>query len=411
MRDRWSVTALNILLLGLAVATLVILLIVSTQVGNRFERDARGVDLVVGAKGSPLQLILSSLYQADTPTGNIPLASVAQLRRDPAVAQVIPIALGDNFRGYRIVGSEPAYFDLYDARLAKGRLFARPQEVVMGADVARTLGAGVGQRFIGSHGLSDAEGTTGHDESPFVTVGILAPTGGVIDRLIVTSIESVWDVHGIEHEAHEGDAGHADEAGHDGDDHAAETPAAATGLEPEVTALLVKYRSALGAMRVPEFVNRQTQLQAAVPAVETGRLLTLFGAGIDGARLFGWLLALTGGLSIFVALLNAARAREGDLALLRVMGATRGQVFGTILLEGLLTAAIGTVLGIALGHAAVALAASAFYSLDEFGIDPVLFHPGEAVIAAAVLGIGVLAAFIPALRIFRTDLATTLARA
>lgn len=402
MRDRWSVTALNILLLGLAVATLVILLIVSTQVGNRFERDARGVDLVVGAKGSPLQLILSSLYQADTPTGNIPLASVAQLRRDPAVRQVIPIALGDNFRGYRIVGSEPAYLGLYDAKLAQGRLFSRPQEVVMGADVARTLGAGIGQRFIGSHGLSDAEGTTGHDENPFVTVGILAPTGSVIDRLIVTSIESVWDVHGIEHEAHEG------EAGHEGEDHSAGSPA--TGLERKVTALLVKYRSALGAMRVPEFVNRQTQMQAAVPAVETGRLLTLFGAGIDGARLFGWLLALTGGLSIFVALLNAARAREGDLALLRVMGATRGQVFGTILLEGLLTAVIGTVLGIALGHAAVALAASAFYSVGEFGIDPVLFHPGEAVIAAAVLGIGVLAAFIPAMRIFRTDLATTLAR-
>ena len=107
LRDRPLMTALNILLLALAVATLVMLLSVSTQLGERFERDAQGIDLVVGAKGSPLQLILSSIYQMDTPTGNIPLESVALLRRDPSVRQAIPLAMGDNFRGYRIVGTEP----------------------------------------------------------------------------------------------------------------------------------------------------------------------------------------------------------------------------------------------------------------------------------------------------------------
>lgn len=412
LRDRALTTALNVVLLALAVATLVILLLFSSQLGERFERDARGVDLVVGAKGSPLQLILSSLYHADAPTGNIPLDGVETLRRNPAVAQVIPLALGDNFRGYRIVGSEPAYLDLYGATVAAGRTYAAPGEVVMGANVARGLGAGVGQKFIGSHGFSDEEGVSGHDERPFTTVGILAPTGTVIDRLIVTSIESVWDVHGIDNKAHETGHGHDE---HEGEAHAHEEKAAVTGappeLEPEVTALLVKYRSALGAVRVPSFINRQTQMQAAVPAVETGRLLSLFGAGIEGARLFGWLLALIGGLSIFVALLNAARAREGDLALLRVMGASRTQVFGTVLLEGLLTAAAGIALGLLLGHAVTALATRSFASLAEIGFDPFRFHPGEIAITLAVLGIGVLAALIPAARVFRTDLATTLARA
>lgn len=415
LRDRALTTALNVVLLALAVATLVILLLFSTQLGERFERDARGVDLVVGAKGSPLQLILSSLYHVDTPTGNIPLDSVATLRRNPAVAQAIPLALGDNFRGYRIVGTEPAYFDLYGASLATGRLYGAAGEVVMGADVARKLGAGIGQQFVGSHGFSDEDGVTGHDEHPFTTVGILAPTGTVIDRLIVTNIESVWDVHGIAHGTHESGAAHAHEE-HEGEAHAhaheeAPAPGAAPQLEPEVTALLVKYRSALGAVRVPSFINRQTDMQAAVPAVETGRLLSLFGAGIEGARLFGWLLALIGGLSIFVALLNAARAREGDLALLRVMGASRGRVFGTVLLEGLLTAAAGIVLGPLLGHAVTALATRSFASLAEIGFDPFRFHPGEIAIALAVLGIGVFAALIPAARIFRTDLATTLSRA
>lgn len=401
LRDRSLTTALNILLLGLAVATLVILLLFSSQLGKRLERDAAGVDLVVGAKGSPLQLILSSLYQIDAPTGNIPLESVAMLRRDPAVAQVVPLALGDNFQGYRIVGTEPAYLELNKARLADGRVFADHGEAVVGADVARRLGMRRGQRFVGSHGLAE-EGGGDHDAHPFTAVGVLAPTGSVVDRLILVSIASVWDVHGIHADEHApGDAQHheheeADEAGH---------------LEPEVTALLVRYRNAFGAIRVPTMINRQTNMQAAVPAIETSRLLALFGVGIDGARLFAWLLAATGGLSIFVALLNAASAREADLALLRVMGATRGAVFGTILIEGLVTAGAGAALGLLLGHAALGFAVAGFDRLAEIGIAPWSIAPGEIAIVAIVLAIGALAALVPALRVFRTDLATTLARA
>lgn len=417
LRDRPLMTALNVVLLALAVATLVILLSVSTQIGDRVERDARGVDLVVGAKGSPLQLILSSIYHIDAPTGNIPLDGIDLLRRDPAVKQVIPLALGDNFRGYRIVGTEPAYLGQFDARLAQGRLFEKPAEAVVGAAVARALGMAIGQRFVGSHGLDADDGAGEHAHAPFTTVGILAPTGTVVDRLILTPVESVWDVHGIAHEpheepehhdAHDHAGGHREAAAHD------DEPAGLTGRgapEPEVTALLVSYRSASGAVRIPSTINRQTNMQAAVPAIETARLLSLLGIGIDGARLFAWLLAATGGLSIFVALLAAASAREGDLALLRVMGASRLQVFGTILAEGLVIAAFGAVIGLLLGHAALAVAVLSFGQLGDLGVDPVKLHPGEALIVLAVLAIGILAALVPALRIFRSDLAQTLARA
>lgn len=405
LRDRSLTTALNILLLATAVATLVLLLLFSTQIGQRFERDSRGIDLVVGAKGSPLQLILSSIYQADAPTGNIPLSSVALLRRDSAVARVVPLALGDSFRGARIVGTEPAYLDLYGATLALGRMNTAETEVVLGANVARDTGAQLGQKFLGSHGLNEDEDGTAHEERPFETVGILRPTGTVIDRLILTSIESVWDVHGIEHRDEAAGAAPHQEDGHD--DHAIAGTGAA---QPEVTALLVSYRNASGAIRIPGMINRQTEMQSAVPAVETARLLTLFGSGIDGARLFAWMLALTGGLSIFVALLNVARAREGDLALLRVMGATRATVFGTILLEGLITAAAGTAIGIAAGHGLLWLAGRSFQTLADLGVSAFIFHPGEAAIAAVVLVIGVIAALIPAAQVFRTDLAKTLAR-
>lgn len=417
MRDRPLTVGLNALLLGIAVATLVLLLQFATQAGERFERDARGIDLVVGAKGSPLQLVLSSVYHIDQPTGNIPLGELARLRADPSVGKAVPLALGDNFEGFRIVGSDSGLLDLYGARIAQGRAFARPSEVVLGADVARRTGAGLGQKFVGSHGLeTDPDGEQGHDHAPFETVGILAPTGTALDRLIITSVESVWDVHGIAHDEHdddhEGEAGH-DHADHDDHDHDSEHHDEALQAEapqPEITAILVRYRNAAAAMRLPTQINRQTALQAAAPAAEAARLLGLFGSVIEGARLFGWLLALSAGLSLFVALWSATRAREGDLALLRVMGATPGAVFGTILAEGLLIAAIGAVGGIALAHAAMAAASSAFPTISELGISALRFLPGEAVILGAALTIGLVAAAIPAIRIFRVDLAETLAK-
>jgi putative ABC transport system permease protein len=417
MRDRPLTVGLNALLLGIAVATLVLLLQFATQAGERFERDARGIDLVVGAKGSPLQLVLSSVYHIDQPTGNIPLGELARLRADPGVGKAVPLALGDNFEGFRIVGSDSGLLDLYGARIAQGRAFARPSEVVLGADVARRTGAGLGQKFVGSHGLeTDPDGEQGHDHAPFETVGILAPTGTALDRLIITSVESVWDVHGIAHDEHdddhEGEAGH-DHADHDDHDHDSEhhdEALQAVAPQPEITAILVRYRNAAAAMRLPTQINRQTALQAAAPAAEAARLLGLFGSVIEGARLFGWLLALSAGLSLFVALWSATRAREGDLALLRVMGATPGAVFGTILVEGLLIAAIGAVGGIALAHAAMAAASSAFPTISELGISALRFLPGEAVILGAALTIGLVAAAIPAIRIFRVDLAETLAK-
>jgi len=418
MRDRPLGVALNALLLGIAVATLVLLLQFAEQAGERFERDARGIDLVVGAKGSPLQLVLSSVYHIDVPTGNIPLGELERLRGDPGVAQVVPLALGDNFQGFRIVGSDDRLLPLYGARVAQGRSFARPAEAVLGAEVARRTGARLGQKFIGSHGLvTGEEDGQGHDHAPFETVGILAPSGTVLDRLILTSVESVWDVHGIEHEDHD-EAGHDHDEKHVGHDHDAESAqhdehhedAAMPGIEPEITALLVRYRNASAAMRLPSQINRQSALQAAAPAAEAARLLGLFGSIIEGARLFGWLLALSAGLSLFVALWNATRAREGDLALLRVMGARPSTVFGTILIEGLLIAAIGALGGIAAAHGLIALASASFPTLDELGLSAMRFLPGEGVILIAALAIGLVAALIPAIRIFRVDLATTLAR-
>lgn len=408
LRDRPLTTALNVLLLAISVAMLVLLLQLGTQASERFDRDARGIDLVVGAKGSPLQLILSSVFHIDQPTGNIPLSARTLLERDPAVAKVVPLALGDNFDGFRIVGTDNGFAALYGTRLAAGRAFAAPMEAVIGAEVARATGAGLGQKFFGSHGLGeDEDGAQGHDHAPFVVVGILAPTGGVTDRLILTPVESVWAVHGISH---------ADEVGHaheheEGSVAPLQAQTGAQGLEPEYTALLVTFCSAAGALRIPSMINRQSALQAAVPATETARLLDLVGASIEGIRIFAWLLAATGGLAILVALVGMVRSREGDLALLRVMGASRRQVFGTVMLEGVVTALAGALSGWAGAHGLIAVARASFPTLAELGLSPWRVLPAEFVLVAGVIGIGALAALVPALRVYNLDPARVLARA
>lgn len=436
LRDRALNTALNILLLALGVASLVILLLFSSQLENRFDRDAQGIDMVVGAKGSPLQLILSSVYHVDIPTGNVPLGTVDLLRGQLGVAQAIPLALGDSFRCFRIVGTEPAYPALLGAELAEGRMFGAPMEAVIGSEVARRTGAGLGQRFVGGHGMGGGEDGPKHEETPFMVVGRLKPTGTVIDRLILTSVTSVWNVHGIEgpHDAH-GDEHHegetaAEHAAHDHDEHEGETAAEhaahddhdghegetaeehAAHVNPaEVTAVLVRFGSPIAAVRLPGFINKQTNLQAAVPAVEVSRLLALVGVGLDAVRAFAVLLMLTAGLSIFVALLTALKEREGDMAMLRVIGANRSAIIGQVASEGLILAGAGAALGLLLGHGVIAIAAASIDQLAQLGLSGLSFHPGEAIIVAAALTIGLIAALIPAFRVLQSDIAETLANA
>jgi putative ABC transport system permease protein len=288
-------------------------------------------------------------------------------------------------------------------------------EAVIGAEVAQRTGAGLGQRFVGGHGMGGGDEGPRHEETPFTVVGRLKPTGTVIDRLILTPIESVWAVHGIEaphdddHEGHhEGESAEEHEGHHEGEsaeEHEAHVSPA------EVTAVLVRFGSPIAAVRLPGFINRQTNLQSAVPAVEVSRLLALVGVGLDAVRAFAVLLMLTAGLSIFVALLTALKEREGDMAMLRVIGASRAAIIGQVASEGLILAAAGAALGLLMGHGVIGLAAANIEQLHQLGLSAMRFHPGEAWIVIAALAIGLIAALIPALRVLQSDIADTLANA
>ena len=403
-RRRPLATLLNVVLLAVGVATIALVLLLARDFETRLTRDAEGIDLVVGAKGSPLQLILAGVYHADVPPGNIALAEVEKLRANPLVAEALPLALGDSVRGFRIAGVEPAFVAHYGARLAAGALWDAPMEAVLGAEAARATGLAVGATFAGAHGLG--EGGAEHGDAPYRVVGILAPTGRAIDRLVLTALESVWAVH-------EG-AGHAvaDHGAHTEVDSGPrvgnEVGTVADRRGREVTLALVRYRSPLAAASLPRAINANTPMQAASPAYESARLLTVFSFAADILRAFALLLMAASALGLFVALAQALDERRYDLAIMRALGASRWQLVAVILVESLFLAAAGLVLGLLAANLVVASIGAWIPAAAPLAAAAWTWPPAGWALVAVALGAGIISAAWPAWRAYRLDVAATL---
>ena len=202
------------------IALLCAVFLFSQTVASGFERNAKNIDVVVGVKGSPLQLVLSSVYQADVPAGNITMEDYDNLKHMPQIRQAIPMAMGDNYKGFRMIGTTPDYLKLYDGELAEGEIFKTSYEAVAGADT----GLSRGEKIAVTHGFSENSDDV-HNDHLYTITGILKPTGTVMDKLLITNVEGVQQVHGGHHhheDEHHGDDNehHHDEAdNHHGDHH------------------------------------------------------------------------------------------------------------------------------------------------------------------------------------------------
>jgi len=388
LRARPLGTLLNVILLALGVGTIGFVRIVDGEIANSLNRDARGIDLVVGAKGSPIQLILAGVFHLDVPTGNIPLEAAQELAANPLVRKVIPLSMGDSFRGYRIVGTTPDYVGLYGGVLASGRIWNGPMQAVLGSAVAAHGGLGIGDRFAGSHGLG--EGGPAHDDSAYVVVGVLKPTDTVLDRLVLVNSESVWRVH----EGHGAESAESKEAGH----------------AREVTVLLVQYASPIAAASLPRRINTQTDMQAASPAYESARLFRMIGVGADVIRAFGGVVLATAALSLFIALYHALNERAYDIAVLRTLGARPASVALMLLLEAGILALLGGALGLALSHALVAALAMWMVEQDSLRISALAFSLDELWLLVPAFVAAGLAALLPGWRAAHADISATLAR-
>jgi putative ABC transport system permease protein len=374
--------ALNVLLLSLGLASITFLLLVSFQLSQAFDKDLAGIDVVVGAKGSPMQLILCGVFHIDVPPGNIPLKAVQALAKNPMIAAVIPLSLGDNLRGFRIVGTSPDYLTHYGATMAEGRVWDAPMQVVVGAIAAKKLGLQVGNSFSGSHGVG--AGGHQHAENAYTVVGVLQATGTVIDRLIVTDTASVWKVHEEHADADDGDHAISEDA-------------------REVTLALIQYKTPLAAMSFPRMVNTTTEMQAAAPAVEISRLLAMLGIGTDVLRAFAGVLLLSAGLSVFIALWSAVRERRSDLALLRMLGAPPAKIAALLLGEALWLGVLSALLGMAGGQALTALIGWMLQLDNSLLIGGLVWPLALLWVPALACGISLAAAVLPAVGAYRVS--------
>ncbi|MBX2822713.1 MAG: FtsX-like permease family protein [Rhodothermaceae bacterium] len=403
-------TALNVLLLGLGMATIVVLLLFSKQLDDNLQSNVKGIDLVVGAKGSPLQLILSSVFHIDTPPGNIPVREARELSMHPMVAETIPLALGDSYEQYRIVGSTPALLDHYEVAVVQGASWSSAFEVVVGSQVAEEEGLTIGDTIVSAHGIG---GGNAHGDHPLRVVGILGSAGSVIDRLVVTSIETVWAMHGLHSAEEDAHDEHDEEDSHDheeseSDHHDEDVMASDENLE--YTTLLVKYKTPIAAATLPRYINKETSMQAAAPVFQTARLLSLLGTGIDAFRVFAYVLIFAASLGVFIALYNAMKERAYDLAIMRTMGASRGFLLKQVILEGVLLALLGTLFGLILGHGAAELLGTFVGESRGLDISGFFFSIDELWLVALAIVIGVIASVLPAIQAYRTDIARTLSQ-
>lgn len=402
LRARAMNTVLNVLLLALGVAVITLLLVLSEQLQQKIARNAKGIDLVVGAKGSPLQIILCSIFHIDFPTGNIKLQEADRLAKHRLVKKAIPLALGDSYRNYRIVGTTQAYTQLYELSLSSGNWWKDDLDVTIGSVVASELGLKIGDQFESSHGLT----TDGHahEDRQYKVVGILNSSGTILDNLLFTNIESVWKVHEEHERTPQVDSLHASVP------RSVLVPSVSSRDSTlEITSLILQYRNPIAAIQLPRLINGQTNMQAASPAFETARLFSMLGIGVDVLMGFAYVLIIISALSIFIALYNSLKERQYDLAIMRSMGASRGKLFFSIVLEGSAFTFLGSVCGVLLGHGVLYVFASTLTESQRSGFNAWVLYPEEGYLVAGSLLLGFFCSLIPAIQAYRVDIHKVLA--
>ena len=401
----WT-TALSLILAALGAGLISLILLLNWQLEQQFDRNLAGIDLVIGAKGSPLQLMMSSMYHISSPTGNVPLDGVKPFLNPehPYIELGVPLSLGDSYQGRRIVGTRPNFLRLYGAEVGEGKMWSEVMDVVAGATAARELGLHLGDTFHSSHGLIEDDDLTHRDAPEFRITGILAPTGTVADLILLTPTESLWAVHAT----HEQEAGESEEHEHQ-EVHYDVTAPLARYADESITSVLVRFRgNSVTALNMQRSINENTEMQAVTPSIQLAELYATVGQGEAVLRQLGYVVVGVSILSIFIGLYSSLDRRRGELALLRSLGAGPPKLFGLLLLEGTITAVAGAILGLLVSHFGMLLIARYFSDAYRYDFRALVFLPEEGWLLLGALVVGGIAAAVPALRAANTDVHRTL---
>lgn len=386
-------TLLNVILLAFGTTIISLILVLNHAYNQKIAKDLKSIDLVVGAKGSPLQLVLSSVYHMDQPTGNIPIEEVNKLRENKQIKSITPLAYGDNYKGYRILGTDQSYLKKYDAHIADGRLFNKEFEVVLGADIALYNHLKIGDTFVGNHGSS--EEAEAHHEHPYTVVGILEKSESVLDHLIICNVNTVWLIH---HHEDEKAVVSSNQQHREHDEIIAK----------ELTSLLIELKTPTALITLPRKINAETSLQAAIPALEINRLSHLTGLGTTLLEGIAWSIIFLSALSIFITVYRRVQDRKYELAIMRLMGATRFNLLQIILFETWLTTTIGYLTGMGVSRLGIWILQNKIIEQATLTI-AYKFTPTEKYLFPILLLISTISVIIPLIYVFRLNISKILA--
>ena len=390
-----SILSLALLILGIGIISL--LLQLNSLIKTQMDNNLKGIDMVVGAKGSPLQLILSAVYHIDSPTGNISVEDAEEIKNNRMVGSSIDLLYGDNYKGYRIVGTEDKFLDLYNAKIKDGKKWNAPFEVVVGAKIYSKLSINLDDELVSSHGLRETGES--HVNQSFKVVGLLEPSNSVVDQLIITSPQSIWDLHDEHDHDDEDHEEHHDEKDHDEHEHG----------DKEITAMLIKFKSPMNIIQFPRQINENTNLQAAVPSYEISRLFKLFGFGIETLTYLAYLIILVSGFSLFINLFNSMRERKYEMALIRTLGASRSQLSVMVIFESLILTISGFLLGLLVSRLGVMFVSSLMEESLNYSLSSLYILNEEFWLLGLSILIGLISSLIPAIQVYKMNISEILA--
>jgi putative ABC transport system permease protein len=386
LRRRWGQALLSILVGALGIAAVATAYTGFDALPDAAERSWGNVDVVVGPKGSALDLVLCCVLHISDPRGLVSEKAAMSVATLPLVRAAAPIALGDNVDGWRIMGTTPKILSVYRADVARGRMWTRPLEAVLGAQVARQLNFPIGHKFVGAHGL--AIGGELHSQFPYTVVGVLAPTGSVLDRLVLCDIETVRYIHRM----------HAED---DMESGAAQT---FVNLPDAATAVVASYRSPVAALLVPRLVEQNPTLTAASPSFEIARLMSYLRPLTVAATAVGALLVAIAAAGAAASLMATMNARTRDLALLRTLGAGPLKVSLVAFAEAAMIALGALVLGVAFSAALLTFGTELLAERTGLLLRPNIDPNDVVTLVIGTLAVALVAALFPAIRAARTPI-------
>lgn len=397
-------------IVSIALSVMLLLGIERIRLGARdsFSSTISQTDLIVGAKGGTLQLLLYTVFRLGSATNNISYETYEKFSKHPAVQWVIPYSLGDSHRGFRVVGTNANFYEHYRFRQGRSVGFAEgkaPQnvfDVALGAEVAKALGYKLGQSIAVTHGVTDGIGLIQHDDKPMTVVGILQKTGTPIDRSLYVTLEGLEAIH------MDWKDGAPPRKGE-------EIPAAQLSQEKikigTITSFLVRTKNRFETLGLQREVNiyPDEPLLAIIPGVALSELWSVVSYAEDGLRLVSWSVLLVGMLAMLIAIYTSLQERRREMAILRSVGASLAKIALLLNAEALLLTVFGIVLGLALTYAALFVLQPVVEA--HFGLLIPIQPPsalewgfvGAIVFASALIGL------VPALKAYRNSLADGLA--